>query len=103
MIFDVFKVSSVGLRLFNVYGIRSRTNSTYGAVMGVFFAQKISKKPLTIVGSGRQKRDFVFIDDVVEAFILASKKNVNGEIFNIGSGTPRSINAVYTHLRAHET
>ena len=88
----VYNIPVVSLRLFNVYGIRSRTNSTYGAVMGVFFAQKISKKPLTIVGSGRQKRDFVFIDDVVEAFILASKKNVNGEIFNIGSGTPRSIN-----------
>jgi len=88
----VYNIPVVSLRLFNVYGIRSRTNSTYGAVMGVFFAQRLSKKPLTIVGSGKQRRDFVFIDDVVEAFILASRKNVNGEIFNIGSGKPKAIN-----------
>ncbi len=88
----IYKIPSVSLRLFNVYGVRSRTNSTYGAVMGVFFAQKLADKPLTIVGSGNQKRDFVFIDDVVNAFILASRKNINGEIFNIGSGKPKTIN-----------
>ncbi len=88
----IYKIPSVSLRLFNVYGVRSRTNSTYGAVMGVFFAQKLADKPLTIVGSGNQKRDFVFIDDVVNAFVLASRKKINGEIFNIGSGKPKTIN-----------
>ena len=87
----VYNIPAVSLRLFNVYGTRSRTNSTYGAVMGVFFAQKLSNKPLTIVGSGNQKRDFIYISDVVDAFILASKKNISGEVINIGSGKPRTI------------
>ena len=69
----VYNIPAVSLRLFNVYGTRSRTNSTYGAVMGVF-CSKIINKPLTIVGSGNQKRDFIYISDVVDAFILASKK-----------------------------
>ena len=88
----VYNIPVVSLRLFNVYGLRSRTNSTYGAVMGVFFAQYLSNQPLTIVGSGKQKRDFVFIKDVVDAFVKASKIKVSCEIFNIGSGKPRTIN-----------
>ena len=54
--------------------------------------QKISKKPLTIVGSGNQSRDFVHVTDVVKAFYQASKIKKSGEFFNIGTGKPQTVN-----------
>ena len=80
------------IRIFNAYGPRVRTTGAYGAVIGVFFKQKISKKPLTIVGSGNQSRDFVHVTDVVKAFYQASKIKKSGEFFNIGTGTPQTVN-----------
>lgn len=88
----VYGLKFISLRLFNVYGPRSRTSGTYGAVFGVFLAQKLSGKPFTVVGDGNQKRDFVFVKDVVEAFYLAAMSSLTGEIFNVGSGQPHSIN-----------
>lgn len=88
----VYKIPSVSLRLFNVFGPRSRTNGTYGAVFGVFLAQKLANRPYTIVGDGFQTRDFVYVSDVVDAFITACYSNISGEVFNIGSGNPQSIN-----------
>lgn len=88
----VYDLPSLSLRMFNVYGPRSRTSGAYGAVFGVFLAQKIAEKPFTIVGDGNQTRDFVFVSDVVEAYILSAKSNLNGEIFNVGSGKNQSIN-----------
>jgi len=90
----VYKINCVSLRLFNVYGPRARTSGTYGAVFGVFLAQKANNKPLTIVGNGKQKRDFVYISDVVNAFIKAERIKSRFEIINIGTGKPISINYV---------
>jgi len=90
----VFRIPFVSLRLFNVYGTRSRTSGTYGAMFGVFLAQKISKKPLTIVGSGNQSRDFTYVSDVVTALVAASKSNLKNEILNVGSGKTTSVNRI---------
>ena len=65
----VYKMPLVAMRLFNVYGPRSRTSGTYGAVFGVFLAQKIHGHPFTVVGDGSQARDFTFVTDVAKAFI----------------------------------
>ncbi|MFC1646105.1 SDR family oxidoreductase [Candidatus Omnitrophota bacterium] len=89
---QVYKLPTISLRLFNVYGPRSRTSGTYGAVFGVFLAQKLAKKPFTIVGDGNQKRDFIFVADVVEAFVKSAHSKVKNEIFNVGTGCPQSIN-----------
>ena len=89
---QVYKLPVVSLRLFNVYGPRSRTSGTYGAVFGVFLAQKLHGQPLTIVGDGTQTRDFTFVTDVVDAFVTAAKSNVSGEIFNVGSANTYSVN-----------
>ena len=87
----VYNLSSVSLRFFNVFGTRSRTSGTYGAVLGVFLKQKLSKLPYTVVGNGEQKRDFTYVTDIANALYLASKhKKTN--IFNVGSGKPHSIN-----------
>lgn len=88
----IFNVPSVSLRLFNVYGPRSRTSGTYGAVIGVFLAQKIAGKPYTVVGDGNQTRDFTFVSDVVGAFIKVAVSNLSGEILNVGSGNTTSVN-----------
>ena len=80
------------LRIFNAYGPRVRTTGAYGAVFGVFFKQKLENKPFTVVGNGNQKRDFVFVTDVVNAFYKAATNKVSGQIFNLGSGKPKSVN-----------
>ncbi len=88
----VYQLPVLSLRLFNVYGPRSRTTGAYGAVFGVFLAQKLHNKPLTIVGDGTQTRDFIFVTDVVAAFIMAAKSEICNEIFNVGSGNTYSVN-----------
>ena len=94
----VYNLNASSLRFFNVYGPRARTSGTYGAVFGVFLAQKIAKKPFTIVGNGKQTRDFTFVSDIIEAILkVAKKKNLIGEIFNVGSGKTVSINRI-AHL-----
>lgn len=89
---EVYGISGVSLRLFNVYGPRSRTTGAYGAVFGVFLAQRVNGFPLTVVGDGTQVRDFVFVLDVVEALMVAAASDVRGEVFNVGSGVPQSVN-----------
>jgi len=87
-----YKMPVNSLRLFNVYGPRSRTSGAYGAVFGVFLSQKINNKPFTIVGDGKQTRDFTFVTDVASAFYEVAISDVINEIFNIGSGSTYSIN-----------
>ena len=82
----IYNINVISLRLFNVYGTRSRTNGNYGAMFGTFLSQKINNKPYTIVGDGKQSRDFTYVSDVVNAFLLASKSKIKNEIFNVGSG-----------------
>ena len=88
----VYKINYISLRLFNVFGTRSRTTGSYGAVMGVFLRQKLSNKSLTVVGNGTQKRDFIDVRDVVKSLIksmfLKTNKNY---ILNIGSSKPIKI------------
>lgn len=94
----VYQLPCVSLRLFNVYGPRSRTSGAYGAVWGVFLAQKLAGKPLTVVGDGTQTRDFVFVTDVVDAFVRAVESDVEGEVFNVGSGATCSVNDLVSLL-----
>ena len=84
----VYKLPVNAIRIFNAYGPRVRTTGAYGAVFGVFFKQKLKNKPLTVVGDGKQTRDFVFVTDVVEAFFKAATTKLKGEIFNLGTGKP---------------
>lgn len=88
----VYELPIMSLRFFNVYGPRSRTSGTYGAVFGVFLAQKLANKPFTVVGDGTQTRDFTFVTDIVNACIMAAESNLKNEILNIGSGNTYSIN-----------
>ena len=89
---QVYGVPVVSLRLFNVYGPRSRTSGTYGAVFGVFLAQKLAGHPFTVVGDGTQTRDFTYVSDVVNACIMAADSDLVGETMNVGSGQTQSVN-----------
>lgn len=90
----IYGIQATSLRLFNVYGTRSRTSGTYGAMFGVFLAQKLKKKPLTVVGDGTQKRDFTYISDIVQAFYKCINLKKNFRIYNVGTGKPISINKI---------
>ena len=92
---EVYKLNTTSLRLFNVYGERARTSGTYGAVFGVFLGQKLANKPFTVVGDGKQRRDFTYVSDVVDAIIQTAKhKKISGKILNVGSGKSVSINNI---------
>ncbi|OGK79586.1 MAG: NAD-dependent dehydratase [Candidatus Rokubacteria bacterium GWA2_70_23] len=95
----VYGLPVVSLRLFNVYGRRSRTSGAYGAVFGVFLAQKLQGRPFTVVGDGTQSRDFTFVSDVADAFVTAAESDVAGEVFNVGTGSPVSVNRLVALLR----
>lgn len=89
---QTYGLPAVSLRMFNVFGPRHRTTGAYGAVFGVFLAQKLAGEPLTVVGDGTQTRDFTYVGDVVDAFVTAAAADATGEIFNVGSDDTYSVN-----------
>jgi len=99
----IYKLPVIALRLFNVYGPRSRTSGTYGAVFGVFLKQKLSGKPFTVVGDGTQTRDFTYVSDVADAFWTAANSSVQNEIMNVGSGNTYSVNLLVKLLGGEVT
>ena len=92
-------MSTVILRFFNVYGPRNE-NSPYSGVITKFLKQALNNEVLTVYGDGKQSRDFISVNDVVEALILSLKaKAADGETFNICTGLPISINGLVEAVR----
>ena len=89
---QVYNFPALSLRFFNVYGPRSRTSGTYGAVFGVFLGQKLAGKPYTVVGDGKQTRDFTYVTDIAQAILASAKSDRIGQIYNVGSGATVSVN-----------
>jgi len=89
---QVYGLPVNSIRIFNAYGTRSRTSGAYGAVFGVFLRQKLAGKPFTVVGDGKQSRDFLYASDIAEAFLLAAETERVGEIYNLGAGNPQPVN-----------
>jgi UDP-glucose 4-epimerase len=100
---EVYRLPVVSIRIFNAYGPRSKTTGAYGAVFGVFLAQKLAGKPYTVVGDGNQSRDFVFATDVAAAFLAAAESDRSGEIYNLGAGNPQSVNRLVELLGGEVT
>ena len=90
---NVYRLPANSIRIFNAYGPRVRTTGAYGAVFGVFFKQKLAGKPFTVIGDGEQRRDFIYVTDVAEAFLRAAETSVTGQIWNLGAGNPQSVNS----------
>lgn len=99
----VYGLNANSLRLFNVYGPRSRTSGAYGAVFGVFLKQKLAGVPFTVVGDGTQTRDFTFVKDVAEAFLAAAESAISDEIINVGSGQTYTVNQLVNLLGGNKT
>ena len=98
----VYRLPVNSIRIFNAYGTRSKTSGAYGAVFGVFLAQKIAGKPFTLVGDGTQRRDFLFVTDVARAFFLAATTDRVNEVFNLGAGNPQTVNRLIELLGGGE-
>ncbi len=96
---QVYRLPVNSLRIFNAYGPRSRTSGAYGAVFGVFLAQKLKRQPFTVVGDGTQSRDFVYVTDVARAFFSAAESDDSGEVFNVGAGDPQTVNQLVELLK----
>ncbi len=88
MFSEVYNIETVSLRYFNVFGERQNLGGAYATVIGIFLDQLSKNIPLTVNGNGKQRRDFTYVGDVVNANILAcNSPNVGkGEVINIGSG-----------------
>jgi UDP-glucose 4-epimerase len=86
-----FHVTS--FRMFNVYGPRQAVDNPYQGVLGIFLGNLLRGEPITIFGDGKQSRDFVYIDDIVNGWVGALENPASyGRIFNLGSGRRLSIN-----------
>ena len=89
---EVYDLPTVSLRFFNVYGPRQESSS-YGFVTAIFLKQVLDNKPITIFGDGMQTRDFVYIEDNLNATLMAIiKSSTDGEAINIGTGQETSVN-----------
>lgn len=92
---DHFGLETVTFRYFNVYGPREPLKGPYAPVIGIFMRQRKAGEDMTIVGDGDQRRDFTYVDDVVEANVRAAyAEGVSGETINVGTGTNHSVNEI---------
>jgi len=89
---QLYDMSAVTARFFNVYGKRQPTEGKFATVLGIFERQCKAKEPLTVVGDGEQRRDFTHVNDIVNGLIELSKGEYKGEIYNLGTGRNYSIN-----------
>ncbi len=90
----IYKLPSISLRLFNVYGPRINTLDGYKSVFGFFIDQKLKKKPLTIIGDGNQTRDFIHVQDTASAMLKSALSKKEGKIYNVGFGKETKINYI---------
>ena len=90
----VYSLQNICLRLFNVYGPKSRTSGTYGAVFGVFLKQKLENHPFTVVGDGTQTRDFTYVSDIINALVTSMESACIRGVYNVGSGKTVSVNRI---------
>ena len=101
MSYEIFKTSSIGLRLFNVYGPGQRSDSPYSAVIPIFINRMLKKLSITING-GFQTRDFIYVDDVIDIFLKSMQKiqkRKNFKIFNLGTGHSVKINSLFKLIK----
>jgi UDP-glucose 4-epimerase len=95
---ECFGLPTISLRMFDVCG--KHADST---VMKIFLDLKRAGKPITIFGDGNQNRDFVDVKDVCCAYLMAAESDISGEVFNVGTSTPQTINHLVDLLGCERT
>ena len=91
---SMFKMPNISFRFFNVYGPRLNISGQYSAVIGNFLSQTKNNKALSIVGDGKQTRDFIHVDDIAKACVKVIRSKCINKIYNLGSGKKTSINTL---------
>lgn len=97
----LYGLKYVTLRLFSVYGPREEYKGKYANMITQFLWSIIKGETPVVYNGGDQTRDFIYVDDVVEAFILAAEKDVDGEVFNVGTGVQTSFKQVIKFLNTY--
>ncbi len=96
---ELYSITTVALRIFNAFGPTQRVPPVHAPVIPHFVRNILSGASIVVHGDGRQTRDFVYIDDVVDALIAASEaRGVAGQVVNVGSGEETSLNALVATL-----
>lgn len=92
--FQRYGIKTIGMRPFSVYGYGEETKKRYANIVSLFIWAMLRGERPVVWGSGRQTRDFIFVDDVVDALVMAQKKDFDCELFNLGTGRETSFNEV---------
>jgi len=99
---DLYGLNTIIFRYFNVFGERAPRKGQYAPVTGIFLRQKAAGEPLTIVGDGEQRRDYIYVEDVANANVMAAISNPDddayGQVYNIGSGKNYSVNEIASFI-----
>lgn len=95
---EFFDLPANAVCIFDAYGPRVGPTG-----LGIFIRQKLEGKPFTVVGTGEQKRDFIYVTDVARAFLMAAETPIRGELFNCGSGNPQTVNRMLELLGGEKT
>jgi nucleoside-diphosphate-sugar epimerase len=101
LFWELYGLETVSLRYFNIFGPRQDPTSQYAAVIPRFITSLLRNEPPTIYGDGEQTRDFTFVENCVQANLLAATKpNIAGEVFNVGAGKQTSVNELFRLIRS---
>ena len=99
---DLYGLKTIVFRSFNVFGERAPRKGQYAPVTGIFLRQKAAGEPLTIVGDGEQRRDYIYVKDVANANVMAAISNPDddayGQVYNVGSGKNYSVNEIASFI-----
>ena len=99
---DLYGLNTIIFRYFNVFGERAPRKGQYAPVTGIFLRQKAAGEPLTIVGDGEQRRDYIYVKDVANANIMAAISNPDddayGQVYNVGAGKNFSVNEITSFI-----
>ena len=99
---DLYGLNTIIFRYFNVFGERAPRKGQYAPVTGIFLRQKAAGESLTIVGDGEQRRDYIYVEDVANANIMAAISNPDddayGQVYNVGSGKNYSVNEIASFI-----
>ena len=99
---DLYGLRTIIFRYFNVFGERAPRKGQYAPVTGIFLRQKAAGEPLTIVGDGEQRRDYIYVQDVANANVMAAISNPDddayGQVYNVGSGKNYSVNEIASFI-----
>ncbi len=96
--YDFYKTQSIGLRFFSVYGPHEEAKKGFANLASQFLWEMKERKQPLLFGDGEQTRDFTYVDDIVEGFILSLNSNIEYDIFNLGKGECYSLNELVSIL-----